>query len=146
VGLGFDAFKDRQTFQLSGGQMRRVAIAGVLALQPQVLVLDEPTAGLDPEAREQLFAQILGLREKGMTLVIVSHNMEELARVCDRVCVIAEGRTVMLDTPRKVFSQVDRLRELGLNVPPVTDALQRLNLGTALTVEEALEKLMRHAK
>ena len=145
VGLGFEAFKDRQTFQLSGGQMRRVAIAGVLALQPQVLVLDEPTAGLDPEAREQLFAQILALREQGMTLVIVSHNMEELARVCDRVCVIAEGRTVMLDVPGKIFAQAARLRELGLNVPPVTDALQRLKLGTALTVAEAVEILI-HVK
>ena len=141
VGLGFDEFKDRQTFQLSGGQMRRVAIAGVLALQPRVLVLDEPTAGLDPEAREQLFAQILALRDQGITLVIVSHNMEELARVCDRVCVIAEGRTVMLDTPRQVFAQAGRLRELGLSVPPVTEALQRIKLGTALTVAEAMERL-----
>jgi energy-coupling factor transport system ATP-binding protein len=149
VGLGFEAFKDRLTFSLSGGEMRRVALAGVLALHPEVLVLDEPTAGLDPQGRRQLLDYILQLqREKGLTLVLISHNMEELARLCDRVCVISEGKVVITDTPVQVFSQPDRLRDLGLDIPPVTEAIYRLQqrsllAGTdpALSVPQALTLL-----
>lgn len=137
VGLGFEEFKDRMTFSLSGGQMRRVALAGVLALQPEVLVLDEPTSGLDPFNRTQLLSRILALRERGVTLVIISHNMDELAQVCDRLCVIADGRTVMQGKPREVFARADELRALGLDIPQVTDAMQRLGAGTVLTVAEA---------
>ncbi len=82
VGLGFEEFKDRMTFGLSGGQMRRVALAGVLALEPSVLVLDEPTAGLDPEGRRQLLDLILAFRNQGITLAMISHNMEEQAEIC----------------------------------------------------------------
>lgn len=139
VGLGFDEFKDRMTFGLSGGQMRRVALAGVLALQPEVLVLDEPTSGLDPFNRSQLLGRILALRDRGVTLVIISHNMDELAQVCDRLCVIADGRTVMQGTPHDVFSRPDELRKLGLDIPQVTDAMHRLGAGTVLTVDEALQ-------
>jgi energy-coupling factor transport system ATP-binding protein len=137
VGLGFEAFKDRMTFQLSGGQKRRIAIAGVLALQPQVLVLDEPTAGLDPQARAKLLAQLAALNEAGTTLVIVSHNMEELAAVCDRVCVMNEGRTVLIGTPREVFSKAEWLTSLGLGVPPITQALSLLGVNGVLTMDEA---------
>ena len=126
VGLGFDEFKDRLTFRLSGGQMRRVALAGVLALEPEVLVLDEPTAGLDPQARRQLMDHILALRERGITLVIISHNMEEMAEMCDRLVVIAGGRTVMQGTPAEVFSRTQELRELGLDVPDVTQVVEAL--------------------
>jgi energy-coupling factor transport system ATP-binding protein len=150
VGLGFEEFKDRLTFRLSGGQMRRVALAGVLALEPEVLVLDEPTAGLDPQARRQLMAHILALRERGITLVIISHNMEEMAAVCDRLVVMAGGRTVMEGTPAGVFAQAAELRSLGLGVPAVTEVVGGLAAAgllppetpTVTTVEEAVAVLI----
>jgi len=120
VGLEFEAFKDRLTFSLSGGQMRRVALAGVLALEPDVLVLDEPTAGLDPQGRRQLLDHLLALHKQGVTLVMISHNMEELAAICDRLVVIADGRTVLEGPPGEIFAQSAYLRELGLDVPAVT--------------------------
>lgn len=126
VGLGFEEFKDRLTFRLSGGQMRRVALAGVLALEPEVLVLDEPTAGLDPQARRQLMQHILALAERGITLVIISHNMEEMAEICDRLVVIADGRTAMQGTPAEIFSRVAALRALGLDAPDVTQVAAAL--------------------
>jgi energy-coupling factor transport system ATP-binding protein len=148
VGLGFEEFKDRITFGLSGGQMRRVALAGVLALEPEVLVLDEPTSGLDPLGREQIMSSILALRERGVTLVIISHNMEELARICDRLCVISDGKTVASGPPAEIFSQPQHMRDLGLGVPAVTDVVDRLaqagllgEPGTVLTVEQALAVL-----
>lgn len=148
VGLGFEEFKDRHTFGLSGGQMRRVALAGVLALEPEVLVLDEPTAGLDPQARRQLMGHIVALNEQGITLVIISHNMEELAELCDRLFVIAGGRTVMEGTPGVIFSQPAELRHLGLDVPDVTvvaDGLMAVGLlpaGTSVyTLAQAVESL-----
>jgi energy-coupling factor transport system ATP-binding protein len=149
VGLGFEEFKDRITFSLSGGQMRRVALAGVLALEPETLVLDEPTAGLDPQGRQQLLDYILHLRqERGLTLVLVSHNMEELACLCDRICVISNGRVVMTGPPSEIFSQPQQLRDLGLGVPAVTDAVDQLrqaglikSVTTALTVAQAAEIL-----
>ena len=142
VGLGFEEYKDRLTFALSGGQMRRVALAGVLALEPEVLVLDEPTSGLDPQGREQILQVIERLRKQGVTLVIVSHNMEDLARLCDRLCVVSGGTTVMTGTPAQVFRQATRLHEMGLDVPSVTEVLgQLLPDQTALTVEQAVELL-----
>jgi energy-coupling factor transport system ATP-binding protein len=126
VGLDFEGFKDRLTFRLSGGQMRRVALAGVLALEPEVLVLDEPTAGLDPHARRQLMGHILALAEQGITLVIISHNMEEMAEICDRLVVIADGRTVMQGTPAQIFGRPAELRALGLNAPDVTQVAESL--------------------
>jgi energy-coupling factor transport system ATP-binding protein len=144
VGLPFDDFKDRITFSLSGGQMRRVALAGVLALEPEVLVLDEPTAGLDPRGREQLWQLILKLREeRGITLVVISHNMEELARVCDRLAVVSEGTIVMTGTPRAIFADAARLRALGLGVPGVTEAFAQLwpEAGPVLTVNEGADIL-----
>lgn len=126
VGLGFEEFKDRLTFRLSGGQMRRVALAGVLALEPEVLVLDEPTAGLDPQARRQLMGHILALAGRGITLVVISHNMEEMAEICDRLVVIAGGRTVMQGTPAQVFGRPAELRALGLDAPDVTQVAERL--------------------
>ena len=126
VGLGFEEFKDRMTFALSGGQRRRVALAGVLALEPQTLVLDEPTAGLDPQGRRQILDLILGLHDQGMTLVMISHNMEELAEICDRLYVIADGRTAMEGTPAQVFGQSAKLHAMGLDVPAVTLLMDRL--------------------
>jgi len=145
VGLDFEAFKDRITFGLSGGQMRRVALAGVLALQPDVLVLDEPTTGLDPQGRRELLAEMLDLqRERGTTLVLVSHNMEELAQVCDRICVVHEGTVVLLAAAPAVFDQVARLHAMDLGAPAVTEAVAQLRAAgvipggaPALTVEQA---------
>lgn len=150
VGLGFEEFKDRITFGLSGGQMRRVAVAGVLALQPEVLVLDEPTTGLDPQGRRELLAEILALhREHGTTLVLVSHNMEELAQLCDRLCVVDGGTVVLIDATPAVFAQLERLHEMGLGAPAVAEAvdeLRRIGLvaadAPALTVEQAATVLL----
>lgn len=149
VGLDFEGFKDRLTMALSGGQMRRVALAGVLALEPEVLVLDEPTSGLDPQGRQELLDHILYLqREQGLTLVLISHNMAELAQLCDRICVINDGQVAMIDRPANVFRHPQWLRNLGLGVPAVTDALDILQTAglielseVALTVEQAAEVL-----
>ena len=126
VGLGFEAFKDRLTFGLSGGQRRRVALAGVLALEPRVLALDEPTAGLDPQGRRQLLDLILGLHRTGITLVIISHNMEELAAICDRLYVITDGRTAMQGSPAEIFGHAQELRRMGLDAPAVAMLMDRL--------------------
>ncbi len=126
VGLDFEGFKDRMTFSLSGGEKRRVALAGVLALQPRVLVLDEPTAGLDPRGRRLFLDLIRGFHAQGMTLVLVSHNMEELAEMCHRLYVVAAGTTALEGTPAQIFARGAHLREMGLDTPPVTQALERL--------------------
>jgi energy-coupling factor transport system ATP-binding protein len=127
VGLGFEAYKDRYTFGLSGGETRRVAIAGVLALEPDVLVLDEPTAGLDPRGRDDLLTTLLDLRsQRGSTVAIVSHDMEQVAEIAERVWVMAGGRTVLSGTPREVFGQADALRDLGLGLPQVTELMRAL--------------------
>ena len=126
VGLDFEDFKDRMTFGLSGGQMRRVALAGVLALEPSVLVMDEPTAGLDPAGRRQLLELILALHDQGITLVMISHNMEELAEICTRLYVIADGTTILDGTPAAIFGRAAELQARGLDVPPVTAVIQRL--------------------
>jgi energy-coupling factor transport system ATP-binding protein len=101
--LGAGELAPRSPFALSGGEKRRVAIAGVLAMRPEVLVLDEPTAGLDPATREDLLALILGLRESGVSVVLVSHDLDEVAEVADRVCVLHEGRVSALGTAAEVF-------------------------------------------
>ena len=148
VGLGFEEFKDRMTFSLSGGQMRRVALAGVLALEPEVLVLDEPTAGLDPEGRQQVMEHILALHQQGTTLVIISHNMDELAAICDRIYVLAHGRTVMEGAPGQVFAQVEQLQTLGLGAPAVTLLFHELADAhllpptTVITLEQAAATLL----
>lgn len=118
VALDYDSIAERSVFELSGGQMRRVAIAGVLAMEPQVLVLDEPCAGLDPRGREEIMGLIKNLhRESGTTIVMVSHSMDDVASFAERVIVMNHGTVVMDGEPRDVFSQGDRLREIGLDVP-----------------------------
>ena len=144
VGLPFEQFKDRITFALSGGQMRRVALAGVLALEPEVLVLDEPTAGLDPAGRDQIWSLIRALHARGLTVVVISHNMEELAAAADRLVVIADGRVALSGTPRELFAQPERLRELRLGVPEITRAFQLLDGAGAppvLSVDEAVARV-----
>ncbi len=127
VGLDFEKFKDRLTFALSGGQRRRVALAGVLALEPEILVLDEPTAGLDPAGCRQLMEHLLNFhRTAGTTLVLVSHDMEQLAQSCDRLVAVAAGRLALSGAPHAVFNQREELHRLGLGLPAVTEAMHRL--------------------
>ena len=126
VHLDIDELRETSPFALSGGQQRRVAFAGVLAMQPTTLVLDEPTAGLDPQGRHALLALIEELHERqGMTIVLVSHDMNDLARLCDRVLVLNQGTVFATGTPAEVFSDEERLRSVGLGVP---DALHLANL------------------
>ncbi len=127
VGLVFDEMKDRSPFELSGGQMRRVALAGVLAMRPSVLVLDEPTAGLDPSAREYLLADIRRLNQEGTTVVVISHAMDDVARLATRVAVLEKGHLVMLGSTQEVFTQQDRLSQMGLDIPESYKLLKRLS-------------------
>lgn len=127
VGLPFDKFKDRFTFALSGGEMRKAAIAGVLALRPEVLVLDESTSGVDPRGRKELLADIRRLHEEaGLTIVFISSNMEDLASLVDRVYVIDDGRTVASGTTGEVFSQPEKLHAAGLGAPQITQVMHAL--------------------
>ena len=117
VGLDFDEIGNASPFELSGGQQRRVAFAGVLAMEPRVLVLDEPVAGLDPVAREEFLDLIAQLHGSGLTVVMVSHSMDDLARLSDRVLVLNEGRQFAFGTPSEVFAHGEGLRAIGLDVP-----------------------------
>lgn len=127
VGLSFQEMKDRPTFALSGGQKRKVALAGVLSLQPKVLVLDEPTAGLDPRSRLELLDRIRRLnREEKLTVIFVSHNMEEVAKLADRVYVMANGKSVCDGTPRQIFGNQELLRQHHIGTPESVDILYRL--------------------
>ena len=127
VALDYDRLKDRSVFELSGGQMRRVAIAGVLAMEPGTLVLDEPCAGLDPKGREEILGLIRRLHEQaGTTIVMVSHSMDDVASLAERVIVMNRGEVFMDGAPREVFSRGDDLRTIGLDVPQAVELAQRL--------------------
>ena len=127
VALDYDALHARSVFELSGGQMRRVAIAGVLAMEPQVLVLDEPCAGLDPHGREEILGLIRNLhRESGTTIVMVSHSMDDVASLAERVIVMNHGKVVMDGVPRDVFSRGEELRSIGLDVPAAVQLADKL--------------------
>ena len=117
VHLDADELGSKSPFELSGGQQRRVAFAGVLAMQPEVLVLDEPVAGLDPVAREEFLELIDGLHDGGLTVVMVSHSMDDLARLSDRILVLNEGRTFALGTPEEIFAAGLDLKSIGLGLP-----------------------------
>ncbi|MBE7005126.1 MAG: energy-coupling factor transporter ATPase [Ruminococcaceae bacterium] len=140
---------DKSPFALSGGQKRRVAIAGVIAMEPEVLVLDEPSAGLDPRGREELLEHIRAYhRERGNTVVLVSHSMEEIARYADRIVVLSHGGVLMSGTPREVFSRGTELTRAGLDVPqPTRIAMELQKRGLAIdpavyTVEELRDALL----
>ena len=122
-------------FELSGGQRRRVAIAGVLAMHPQILILDEPTAGLDPEGRDEIFSLLSGLHEQGMTVILVSHSMEDIARYTERVIVLDHGKVKLDGTPADVFAEIKELEEIGLAVPEVTYIMRDLK-AAGLPVKE----------
>ena len=141
---------DKSPFDLSGGQKRRVAIAGVIAMEPEVVIFDEPTAGLDPAGCASLLENIRAYRQAtGATILMVSHSMDDVARLADRLLVLNEGQVEMLGKPAEIFAQAKRLQEIGLSVPQVTSLFLRLReLGMPVnpatyTVEDALEQLLR---
>ena len=148
VGLDVEHMKEKSPFELSGGQKRRVAIAGVLAMKPKFLVLDEPTAGLDPLGRDMILNQIKQLFEReDMTVILVSHSMEDIAKLCNRVIVIDKSQIFMDDTPEVVFSKEKELKQIGLSIPQSTQVVRRLkekglNVKTdCLNVEQAYESI-----
>lgn len=149
VGLDYDKFAQRVPFQLSGGQMRRVAIAGVLAMKPKYLVLDEPAAGLDPAGKEALIAQIKKLQQKNnMTIVLVSHSMEDIASLADSIIIMHDGKVLIKDSPRKVFNQPALLAKAGLKRPQIMDLLAKINASgikvnqDALTINEGIKNIL----
>ena len=148
VGLKEKYYKS-SPFELSGGQKRRVAIAGVLAMRPKVLVLDEPTAGLDPKGRDEILDQIAYLhKESDLTVILVSHSMEDIARYADRLIVMNSGEVMYNDTPKNVFAHYQELEKVGLAAPQVTYIMHDLKMKgfpvgvTATTVEEAADEIM----
>lgn len=150
VNLDFQSLKDRSPFELSGGQRRRVAIAGVLAMKPEVLILDEPTAGLDPRGRDEILEQIKFLHNKYQnTVILVSHSMEDIAKLVDRIIVMHGGRIELHGNPKEVFKQSKRLESIGLGIPQITSLMEALKkvdatIGDeALTVEEAKDEILR---
>ncbi len=124
--LDYQALRKQSPFDLSGGQKRKVAIAGVLAMKPKYLVLDEPTAGLDPKGREEFLAQLKLLHQQGMTIIMVSHSMDDMARYAQRMIVMDHGQIQLEGTPHEIFSQPDKLRQIGLDVPSLTKLLLEL--------------------
>lgn len=153
VGLDFESLKDRSPFELSGGQKRRVAIAGVIAMKPKVLVLDEPTAGLDPHGRDEILSEIHELfKREGITIILVSHSMEDIAKLVDRILVMHNGKIVMDDKTREIFKRADELESIGLGIPQVTKFMREFKaLGNdvredILTVEEAKEELLSYLR
>lgn len=144
-----DKLLDKSPFDLSGGEKRRAAIAGVIAMDPDVLILDEPTAGLDPQGRDKLLNQILSYhKERKNTVILVSHSMEDIARVADRILVMNKGNAEILAPKREVFAQGERLEKMGLRVPQITKITQLLQKkgidlpDGILTVEEAFHSIM----
>lgn len=148
VGLDYEQIKDKSPFDLSGGQKRRVAIAGVIAMKPKVLILDEPTAGLDPKAHRDVLDMIIRVHEHENNITImVSHNMEDIASMCDKVIVMDRAHAVMEGTPEEVFARRAELKQMGLAAPPVTELIDMLNDrgfkldGNILTRDRAVEEI-----
>ena len=152
VGIG-EELLDVSPLDLSGGQKRRVAIAGVLAMEPEVLILDEPTAGLDPKGRDEIYDLIKKLhRERKITVIIVSHSMEDMAKYVDRLIVMNDGQIMYDDSPKKVFSHAEELEKMGLSAPQITYVMKGLkergiNVATDIfTVEEAKREILNYRK
>ena len=152
--VGIDeAIFSQSPFELSGGQKRRVAIAGVISMKPKILILDEPTAGLDPAGRKEILGLVSDLcREQKMTIILVSHSMDDVAEYADRILVINDGKLAIDATPREVFNHKEELESFGLSLPQVTKAMVRLKecgipVNTdAITVDEALNEILRVIK
>ncbi|MDF2502599.1 energy-coupling factor transporter ATPase [Clostridium sp.] len=150
VGLDYETFKDKSPFELSGGQKRRVAIAGVVAMEPKVLILDEPTAGLDPKGRDDILNQTLKLqREYKMTVILVSHSMEDVAKVASRILVMNKGKCILDGKPSDIFKEIETLERVGLAVPQVTYLIRKLNekgfnlSENIFTVDEAKKEILK---
>ncbi len=140
---------DKSPFELSGGQKRRVAIAGILAMRPKILILDEPTAGLDPKGRDEMLSNISRLhKEQGLTVILVSHSMEDIARICDSVIVMKDGTIAMQGSVSEIFSQGEKLEKMNLAVPQITKLVLKLrDMGYPLpadifTIEQAQNHLL----
>ena len=154
VGLDYETYKDKSPFDLSGGQKRRVAIAGVIAMNPEVLILDEPTAGLDPGGRDEIFNLIKKLhRDNNITIILSSHSMDDMAKLAQTIIVMNHGKIEFMGSPREVFnSNVDRLKEIGLDVPQVLELAIKLRekgfniREDILTIEEAKEEILKAVK
>ena len=153
VGLDYEAKKDKSPFEISGGQKRRVAIAGILAMKPDILILDEPTAGLDPKGRDELFFQIKRLYEKNnITIVLISHSMEDVAKLVNRIIIMKNGHIHLDKSTKEAFSDVDDLKKVGLNVPQITELMDILRKKghhfskNILTVDEAFSEIKRELR
>jgi len=150
VGLDYKEVKDRSPFELSGGQMRRVAIAGVLAMKPAVLILDEPTAGLDPRGRDEILDEIMTLRKRRkITVILVSHSMEDIAKLVDKIAVMHMGKMASCGTPREIFKDYQGLTSMGLGIPQITELMLKLRKKgkdvseNVLTVKEARAEILK---
>ncbi|NLM04250.1 MAG: energy-coupling factor transporter ATPase [Clostridiales bacterium] len=150
VKLPYEELKDRSPFELSGGQKRRVAIAGVLAMKPEVLILDEPTAGLDPKSRDEILEEVKLLHEKyKITIILVSHSMEDIAKLVDRIIVMHRGKVRLIGEPREIFKQANVLESIGLGIPQITHLINKLKThgiylrDDIFTVEEAREEILK---
>ena len=150
VGLDYETYKDVSPFDLSGGQKRRVAIAGVIAMEPKVLILDEPTAGLDPKGRDDILEQIKMLHEKyKMTIVLVSHSMEDVGKLAERIVVMNGGKIELLGKPSEIFKEVETLERIGLAVPQVTYLMRALRekgfdvSDEVFTVEKGTQEILK---
>lgn len=154
VGLDYDEYKDRSPFELSGGQKRRVAIAGVIAMEPEVLILDEPTAGLDPKGRDDILKQIVkfNIEQPDLTVILVSHSMEDVANIVDRILVMNKGEVTMFGKPEDIFKESDVLESYGLAAPQITYFMKALNKkykdinSNIYTVENAKEEILRYIR
>ena len=151
VNLDYEDFKDKSPFALSGGEMRRVAIAGVIAMRTKYLVLDEPTAGLDPAGRRKMMAAICRLHRKSRnTVILVTHNMDDIAEFADRAVIMAHGKVLLCDKPRQVFAKKDLLAGAGLKPPPITELLMHIKAAgiavddSAITLQEGVNELCRY--
>ncbi|WP_102399142.1 energy-coupling factor transporter ATPase [Haloimpatiens massiliensis] len=150
VGLEYEIYRNKSPFELSGGQKRRVAIAGVVAMEPKVLILDEPTAGLDPKGREEILSQIIALhREYKMTIILVSHSMEDVAKVAERIIVMHKGKNILDGKPSEVFKNVEVLEKVGLAAPQVTYLMLKLRekgmdvSDEVFTIDQAKREILR---
>lgn len=126
VGLDYDEVAERSPFELSGGQMRRVALAGVIAMRPKILILDEPTAGLDPRGKKEILNLILRIKESCPTIIMISHNMDEVAAYCNRIAVLGAGKLRGIFTPEELFGSAELIHEFGLELPVVSEAAYKL--------------------
>lgn len=153
VGLDYDAVKNVSPFELSGGQKRRVAIAGVIAMRPEILILDEPTAGLNPKAHDDILEMVKAIHEnEGITIFLISHNMNDIAAMADKVIVMDKGRVAMTGTPMEVFSRGEELKAMGLALPDPMELTVRLKAAgldvdtRCLTMDEAADEIAKVLK